>query len=134
MYDVHMLLMYRHTIEVLVNIPEKCAGCLLIPSDIRIMQSLCKLHPSIFGSVDIQDKTSCASCATNAVGVGMFVSHTVTIISLSCTDTCTHLPLSHFAFANYINYNVLSILYYGSISTKVPHPHHHLHHFFVLKV
>lgn len=90
LYDVHMLLMYSHTVEVLVNIPEKCAGCLLIPSGICIMQSLCKLHPSVFGSVDIRDKTSCTSCATNEVDVGMFVSHTVTIISLSCTDTCIH--------------------------------------------
>ena len=70
-YDMHMIMMYRHTIEVLVNIPEKCAGCLLIPSDIRIMQSLCKLYPSTFSSVDTHDKTSCASCATNEVDVGM---------------------------------------------------------------
>ena len=100
-YDVRMLLMYRHAVEVLVNIPEKCASCLLIPSDTRIMPSLCKLHPSIFGSVGIQDKSSCASCATNAVDVGMlspsFLSHTQSL------NVFTYHSVS-LCYASYINY------------------------------
>ena len=49
-----------------MNIPEKCADCLLIPSHIGVTQDLCKLYPTIFATSD-----------TNATG------ELVCIISLS---------------------------------------------------
>jgi hypothetical protein len=35
-----------------VNIPEKCAYCLLIPSHVCVAQDLCKLYPTIFTTSD----------------------------------------------------------------------------------
>ena len=35
-----------------MNIPEKCADCLLIPSHVGVTQDLCKLYPTIFATSD----------------------------------------------------------------------------------
>lgn len=35
-----------------MNIPEKCAYCLLIPSHVDVTQDLCKLYPTIFATSD----------------------------------------------------------------------------------
>ena len=61
-----------------MNIPEKCANCLLVPSHVRITQDLSRLYPTIFSTLD---KSTCITTENIDIGESLSLSHTC---------TCTH--------------------------------------------
>ena len=47
--STHALHSSSHCAEVIVNAPEQCAKCFLLPPDLQVMPTLQRLYPDLYG-------------------------------------------------------------------------------------